>query len=92
MANHPSRGRGPFTLTAIPLSVLNRALDLYSVDREKTASRAWDALISAESRKDAPGPLSPLAQAVAEYMSVTGPWSEEDGEYAGESGYQVEMR
>lgn len=82
--------RGPFTLTAIPLSVLNRALDLYNVDRENTAPRAWDALMSAEGRKDATGPLSPLGQAVAEYMSLTGPWSEGDGEHAGESGYQVE--
>ncbi len=92
MANHPSRGRGPFTLTAIPLSVLNRALDLYGVEREATANRAWDALTSAEGRKDAPGPYTPLAQAVAEYMSLVGPWSEGGGEHAGESGYQIEMR
>ncbi len=95
MANHPSRGRGPFTLTAIPLSVLNRALDLYNVDREKTATHAWNALGSADGRidvtPDLPG-ISPLAQAVAEYMSLSGPWNEEDGEYAGENGYQVDLR
>lgn len=92
MANHPSRGRGPFTLTAIPLSVLNRALDLFNVDREKTATAAWTALLSAEQGKDIAGLYTPLAQAIAEYMSLTGPWSEEDGEYAGENGYQVELR
>ena len=92
MANHPFRGRGPFTLTAIPLSVLNRALDLYHVEREPTATRAWDALESAGGRKDAAGPYTPLAQAIAEYMSLCGPWSEDDGEHAGESGYLVEMK
>ena len=79
-----------FTLTAIPLSVLNRALDLYTVDREKTESAAWYALLSAEGRKDTIGLFSPLAQAVAEYMSLSGPWNEDDGEYAGEGGcYRV---
>ena len=79
-----------FTLTGIPLSVLNRALDLYTVDREKTESEAWNALLSAEGRKDTIGLFSPLAQAVAEYMSLSGPWNEDDGEYAGEGGcYRV---
>ena len=92
MANHPSRGRGPFTLIAIPLSVLNRALDLYGEPRERTATHAWDALNSAEGRKDVAGPYTPLAQAIADYMSLAGPWAEDGGEYAGQSGYQVEMR
>ena len=37
--------------------------------REKTESEAWNALLSAEGRKDTIGLFSPLAQAVAEYMS-----------------------
>ncbi len=92
MANHPNGGRGPFTLTAIPLSVLNRALDLYGESRETTPTNARAALISAESRIDVhadfPG-ITPLAQAVAEYMSLSGPWHEETGEYAGENGYAI---
>jgi hypothetical protein len=87
--------KGQFALVDVPLSVLNRALDLFSVEREKTTRDAWDALQSAESRKDVtpdfPG-ISPLAQAVAEYMSLSGPWNEEDGEYAGENGYTVDTR
>ena len=58
--------------------------------REKTESEAWNALLSAEGRKDTIGLFSPLAQAVAEYMSLSGPWNEDDGEYAGEGGsYRV---
>ena len=79
-----------FTLTGIPLSVLNRALDLYTVDREKTESAAWNALVTAQCQKDVTGPFTPFAQAVAEYMSLSGPWNEDDGEYAGEGGsYRV---
>ena len=82
------------TISNIPLSVLNRALDLYNVPRETTLDMANSALVSAEGRKDIapdfPG-ISPLAQAVAEYMSGSGPWSEDGGEYEGQNGYRIAM-
>ena len=79
-----------FTLTAVPLSVLNRALELFGQPSEETTRAAWIALQSAESRISTDGPYTPFAQALAEYMSLTGPWSEEDGDHAGESGFAVE--
>ena len=80
---------GTFTLEGFPLSVLNRALEIYGVEEEDTLLAARTALLSAEGRKDVTGPYSPLAQAVAEYMSLTGPWGEDTGERLGESGYQL---
>ena len=77
------------TLTNIPLSVLNRALDLYNVPRESSSAEAWMALLSAEQREDQPGPLTPFAQAFAECISLTGPWSEDGGEYEGAGGYRI---
>lgn len=82
------------TLENLPLSVFNRALELYGADRELTIPSAMDALMEAYNTKDVrpdfPG-ISPLAQSVAEYMSLSGPWAENDGEYAGEGGYQFRM-
>jgi len=47
------------------------------------------ALGSAESRMDSPcRPLTPLALALAEYMSLSGPWGE-GGEHDGECGYSL---
>ena len=92
MVNHPNRGRGSFTLTAVPLSVLNRALEIFGQVHEATAAHAWAALRSADGRISVDGPYTPLAQAVAEYMSLSGPWAEDGGEHAGESGYAVEER
>ncbi len=78
-----------FTLTAVPLSVLNRALDLFDQRSEKTTRTAWIALQTAERRISTEGPYSPFAQAIAEYISLTGPWSK-DGEHADESGFALE--
>lgn len=79
-------------LRNIPLSVINRALDLYSVPREENVVFAWEALKLAKFTKDIhpdyPG-ITPFAQAIAEYLSLSGPWSEDDGEYAGQNGFTV---
>jgi hypothetical protein len=91
MANHPNRGAGAFTISGIPLSVLNRALDIFGQPAEKTRAHAFVALNSAEGRISVDGPYTPLAQAIAEYMSLTGPWAEDGGEYAGQSGYVVDQ-
>ena len=80
------------TLTNIPLSIVNRVLELYREPGEPNLAAALDALASAESRKDVradvPG-ITPFAQAVAEYLSLSGPWAP-DGEYSGQGGYAVE--
>jgi hypothetical protein len=82
-------GAGTFSIGGIPLSVLNRALDLFGQPAEKTHAHAFEALNSAQGRIDVDGPYTPLAQAVAEYMSLSGPWSEDGGEHAGQSGYAI---
>lgn len=60
------------TLTNIPLSVYNRALEIYGEEPEQHVKLAARALLRAEGRKDMtpefPG-ISPFAQAVAEHMS-----------------------
>jgi hypothetical protein len=76
-------------LIPLHLSILNRALDLFGEPREETAEAAVSALGSAVNRKDVTGPFTPLAQAVAEYMSLSGPWSADGGEYAGQAGYSL---
>jgi hypothetical protein len=78
-----------FNIQELPLSVMNRALDIYNEPREETLAAATQALLSAEGRKDVTGPYTPFAQAVAEYLSLSGAWNEEDGEFKGENGYAV---
>jgi hypothetical protein len=79
-------------ISDIPLSVLNRTLELFEEPRETDSVSAWRAIHSAEARKDVrpdfPG-ISTFAQAVAEYLSLSGPWREEGGEYSGESGVDI---
>jgi hypothetical protein len=87
MTNCSNRGAGTFSISGMPLSVLNRALDLFGQPAEKTHAHAFSALNSAQGRISVDGPYTPLAQAIAEYMSLTGPWAEDGGEYAGQSGY-----
>jgi len=74
----------------IPLEIYNRALDLYGVERETTVKSALAALMSAQERKDVtpdfPG-ITPFAQALAEYISLSGPFAEDGGEFAGCNGY-----
>lgn len=76
----------------IPIEVYWRALDLFGEEREDTIGACADALHSAEGRKDhrsdIPG-ITPFAQAIAEYMSVSGPFDEESGEFAGVNGYSL---
>lgn len=59
-------------ITEIPLSVWNRALELYNEPAEDRVDVAMSRLASAEGRKDIttgyPG-ITPFAQAVAEYLS-----------------------
>lgn len=81
-------------ITNVPLSVYNRALDLYGEEPQETLDAARRALSSAEGRVDgydafADGtPVTPFARAVAEYLSSSGPWGEE-GECADESGWML---
>jgi hypothetical protein len=76
----------------VPLDVFNRALEIYGEPPEATGQAAMTALTSAESRKDIhadfPG-ISPFAQAVAEYMSLSGPWAEDGGTLSGAGGYEI---
>jgi hypothetical protein len=87
------------TITHIPLSVINRALELYNEDAESDLDTARDALWSAQQRKDVISPaliiagrrvgVTPFAAALAEYLSLAGPWDEKTGEHAGESGFRT---
>ena len=74
-------------ISKMPLSVFNRALELYGEEPETSLPAAMSALQSAESRKDLmaewPG-ITAIGQAMAEYMSGAGPWWHE-----GECGYQI---
>lgn len=83
-------------LKNVPLSVINRALEIYGEPAEDDARAAWSSLMSAESRIDLRekahingNRISPFAQAVAEYISLSGPWDEDHGCHAGENGYRV---
>jgi len=82
--------KSDFTLRDVPISIINRALDLYNCPRETRLLSAWNALYKADVSKDAPdGPYTPFAQAVAEYLSEVGPWGE-GGKYYGENGYKID--
>ena len=88
------------TLTEIPLTVTNRALELYGEPPCATVAAARAALDSIAARADGPRlevggglepprPITPFAAAVAEYLSLSGPWAEDGGAHAGEDGYVV---
>jgi hypothetical protein len=77
-------------ISEIPLSVLNRALELLHQDQNDTPARALDALLSAESRIDRSGQYTAFAQALAEYISMRGPWADGE-EYEGECGYEMRL-
>lgn len=86
------------TMKNIPIQVYWRALDLFNQDRPSTILECRAALDSAQSRisvaTDFEG-ITPFAQAVAEYLSLSGPFFEgtgddDAGEFAGISGYLVE--
>lgn len=81
-------------IAEIPLSVYNRALELYGRERERTLIVAKSALRSARRgiaiESQYPG-ITPFAQAIAEYLSSSGPWAE-GGEYENaHDGYGVEI-
>jgi hypothetical protein len=77
------------SISNVPLNVYNRALEIFGEPAETNIQDAIRALGSAESRMDSPcRPLTPLALALAEYMSLSGPWSE-GGEHDGECGYSL---
>jgi hypothetical protein len=73
-------------LRNVPLSSTHKALS----STHKALSSTHKALSSTQSRKsvepDFQG-VTPFAQAIAEYLSLSGPWNEETGEHAGEGGY-----
>jgi hypothetical protein len=74
------------------LTIINRALDLFNETREADLAAADAALRSAQARKEITPDIvgiTPLAQSIAEFMSLSGPWSEDDGEFAGIAGYAV---
>lgn len=79
-------------ITDMPIEVYWRALDLYGVPRGATPATCRALLDRAEGSKDVhpdhPG-IAPLAQAVAEYMSLSGAFGEDGGEFAGVSGYSI---
>jgi hypothetical protein len=78
----------------VPLEVLNRTLDLYGEPRETTTKAALAAIISAEARLNVTPAFEgilPFAQAIAEYMSLSGPFNEIDGEFAGVNGYKLSI-
>lgn len=84
-----------FTLQNTPLSILNRALDLYGQGEEENTKEAWDALNSAQGRIDVHCPsidgarITPFAQAVAEYLSCSGPWDTETGYIENEGDFRT---
>jgi len=77
----------------IPIQIYWRALDLYGQQREDKIEYCRDALNSAEGRidikADFPG-IGPFEQAIAEYMSLSGPFAEDGGEFSGINGYSVD--
>ena len=79
-------------ITNIPVQIYWRALDLYGEPREEKIGGCFRSLLSAQGRKDIktdfPG-IEPFAQATAEYMSLSGPFAEDGGEFAGVNGYNV---
>jgi hypothetical protein len=78
------------TLKNIPIQIYWRALDLFGQERHDTTEACKEALNSAVARisvtPDFAG-ISPFAQAVAEYLSLSGAFAEDGGEFAGVNGY-----
>jgi len=70
------------TITDIPLSVYNRALEIYGTHRYDSKTVAKIALAAVKKRIDVPvktsvqSSLTPFATALAEYMSRSGPWAD----------------
>lgn len=88
------------TITNIPAEVYLAALDHMGVERPDDPADARAAYDSAKSRVDyAPiiasqqgreiSPICPLGLAIAQYLNLSGPFDEENGEFSGMSGYQT---
>lgn len=86
------------TMTNLPPEVYLVALDLMGQDRPADPADARDALLSAENRCDYEpvhvtqgqslhNTVSAFGAAVALYLSLSGPFDEGDGEFAGLGGY-----
>lgn len=83
------------SISNLPLTVINEALRWYGEPPATERRAGFEALTSAESRMDLrdrpPGGLSPLSFALAQYLNLSGPWDEETGEHAGESGCKFDI-
>lgn len=86
------------TMTNIPAEVYLVALDHMGVERPTDPAAARETLLSAESQCDyalpvvkqgsaVHGPISAFGLALAQYVSLSGPFAEEDGEFSGINGY-----
>ncbi|MDA8232757.1 MAG: hypothetical protein M0006_15610 [Magnetospirillum sp.] len=87
-------------MTNIPDAVFLVALDHMGQERPDNPADARDVLLSAEGRcdydppvvKQGPtvhGTLTAFGLALAQYVSLSGPFNEDDGEFAGINGYEV---
>lgn len=82
-------------LTDIPLSVYNRAFDIYGTSRQETVATARTEMSAVRKRigvsvmTSVNTSLTPLAAALAEYICRTGPWAD-DGEFAVDPGVIIE--
>lgn len=88
------------TMTGIPAAVYLAALDHMGADRPADPADARAAYESAASRLDyqsiearqdgrAQGHISAFGLALAQYVSLSGPFCEDGGEFAGINGYVV---
>ena len=87
-------------ISNIPAEVYLVALDLMGQDRPANPADAKEVLASAESRVDysaisidsgaRKSPINAFSAALAMYMSLSGPFAEDDGEFAGMGGFTVQ--
>lgn len=89
-----------FKMNNIPDEVYLVALDHMGVARPANPRDAARALGSAEARVDHDvitaqqaghdlGPISAFGLAMAQYLSLSGPFNEADGEFAGQGGVEI---
>ena len=88
------------TLANIPAEIHLVALDHMGIERPTNPADARSAYDSAASRADYASitarqqgieisPITAFGLAMAQYISLSGPFSEDDGEFSGLSGYEV---
>ena len=84
-------------ITNIPAEVYLVALDLMGIERPIDLTDVADTLRSAEGRCDYHQPrvdgtpLTAFGAALAMYVSLSGPFAEDGGEFAGVNGYSVQQ-